>query len=67
MLRKYSGYIGFGGLLFGMIIGAIGWIKNESTIAADTKGAVFLIVVGVALIIVGLIVLAIFGGRKNRS
>ena len=64
--RKYSGYIGVGSLLLGMIIGAIGWIKNESTIAADTKGAITLIVSGVTMIIGGLVVIFFFakGVRK---
>lgn len=55
--KKYSGYIGFGLLLGGMTVSAIGWIKNESTIAADTKGAVFMIVLGIAMIIGGLVTL----------
>jgi hypothetical protein len=38
-----------------MIIAAWGWDKNESTIAARTHGAVAMIVVGCAMIVVGAI------------
>jgi hypothetical protein len=55
--QKYSGYIGFGLLLGGMIVGAIGWDKYDSTLPARTQGSVTLIVVGVAMIIGGLITL----------
>jgi uncharacterized membrane protein YidH (DUF202 family) len=43
------------GFVLGMIIAAWGWDKNESTIAARTHGAVAMIVVGCAMIVVGAI------------
>jgi sulfite exporter TauE/SafE len=64
--KKYSGYIGFGLLLSGMILGAIGWIKNESTITADTKGAVFMIILGVTMIIGGLVTLKLNSSKTNK-
>lgn len=63
-IKKYSGYIGFGLLLGGMIVGAIGWIKNESTITAHTKGAVFLVILGLAMIAGGLLVIKLYGKGK---
>lgn len=63
-LKKYSGYIGFGLLLGGMITGAIGWIKHDSTKAAATQGSVFLIVLGVAMIAGGLLTLKLNSGKK---
>lgn len=56
-LRKYAGYIGFSSLLGGMIVGAIGWDKYDSTVAARTQGSVLLIIIGVAMIIGGLAVI----------
>ncbi len=58
-MRKYSGYIGFGSLLAGMIIGGIGWDKYESTLPWRTQGSVFMIIAGVALIIIGLVTLKV--------
>jgi sulfite exporter TauE/SafE len=65
MIKKYSGYIGFGSFLLGMVLGGIGWEKYESTLAWRTQGSVFLIVLGVALIIIGLAVINIYGGKKE--
>jgi TRAP-type C4-dicarboxylate transport system permease small subunit len=50
----------------GMIIGAWGWDKNESTIAARTVGSVPMIVVGCAMIVGGLIGMFTMGGKTNR-
>ena len=63
--RKNSGYIGFGLLLFGMIVGAIGWNRNESTIPARTHGAVFMIVLGVVMIVGGLVTLAANSSKEK--
>jgi len=62
--KKYSGYIGFGSLLSGMIIGGWGWDKFESTITARTHGSVFMIIVGVALIIIGLLALNLSSQKR---
>jgi sulfite exporter TauE/SafE len=58
-MRKYSGYIGFGSLLGGMIIGAIGWDKYESTLPWRTQGSVFMIVLGCVMIAFGLFIIKI--------
>jgi hypothetical protein len=50
--------------LGGWIVGAAGWIKNESTVASATHGAVLLIVIGVAMIIAGGIMFFTVGNRK---
>ena len=39
----------------GIIVAAIGYIKNESTITADTKGAVFLMVLGGIMFLAGVV------------
>lgn len=49
----------------GMIIGAWGWDKNESTIPARTVGAVPMIVVGCVMIAGGLIGMFTIGNRKS--
>lgn len=51
----------------GMIIAAWGWDKNESTIAARTHGAVFMIVTGCVMIVGGLLGMALIGGKTNRD
>lgn len=49
----------------GMIVGAFGWIKEDSTIAADTKGSVFMMVTGGAMIVAGAIIWAVVSKRKK--
>lgn len=63
-MKKYSGYIGFGLLLGGMIIGAIGWDKYDSTIPARTQGSVLLIVTGVAMILGGVATIKLNSSNK---
>jgi hypothetical protein len=55
---------GFASLLGGMIIGAWGWDKYESTIPARTAGSVTMMVIGVAMIVIGLLIFFIGGNRK---
>lgn len=63
--RKYSGYIGFGSLLGGMIVGGIGWDKYESTLPWRTQGSVFMIILGIIMIVGGLATIKAFGGKKE--
>lgn len=49
----------------GIIVAAIGYIKNESTIAADTKGSVFMMIVGGILFAIGAIGFFTAGNRKG--
>jgi sulfite exporter TauE/SafE len=63
--RKYSGYFGFGFLLLGMIVGAIGWDKYESTLPIRTQGSVLLIILGIAMIIGGLVIIKV-NTKKER-
>lgn len=51
-------------LFGGMIIGAWGWDKFESTIPERTNGSVTMIIVGVAMIIAGLLTFFIVGKGK---
>ena len=53
--------------IVGLIIGAWGWDKNESTILERTHGAVAMIIIGCTLIIGGLIGMFVIGGRVNRN
>lgn len=53
--------------VLGIIIGAWGWDKNESTIPARTVGAVPMIVVGCVMIVGGLIGMFTIGGKSKRS
>lgn len=50
----------------GMIIGAWGWDKNESTIPARTVGAVPMIVAGCLMIAGGLLGMFLIGGKTKR-
>jgi hypothetical protein len=51
----------------GLAIAAWGWDKNESTIPERTHGAVAMIVSGCITAAVGLIGMAVIGGKTNRS
>lgn len=64
-LRKYSGYIAFGLLFGGMIVGGWGWDKYDSTLPARTQGSVAMMILGSAMIIVGLVVMKAFGGKTK--
>ena len=52
------------GLFGGMIIAAIGWNKNESTIPENTHGAIAMIVIGCAMIVSGLVIFFTAGAKK---
>lgn len=56
---------GFVSFLGGMILGAWGWDKNESTIPERTHGAVTMIIVGVAMILAGLVTFYVVSNRKS--
>jgi hypothetical protein len=48
----------------GMLIGALGWIANDSTKANAAKFGVPGIVIGITLIVAGLIGMFIFSNKK---
>jgi hypothetical protein len=50
----------------GMVIGAWGWDKNESTIPERTHGAVAMIVVGCVMIGGGLSGMFLIGGKTKK-
>jgi TRAP-type C4-dicarboxylate transport system permease small subunit len=50
----------------GMIIGAWGWDKHESTIAARTVGSVFMMWTGGIMIVGGLLGMLLIGGKTKR-
>lgn len=50
--------------LGGMVIGAIGWDKYDSTLPARTQGSVALIILGIIMILAGLVIFNT-KGRKN--
>lgn len=55
------------GVLFffgGMVVGGLGWDKYESTEAARSQGSVIMIVIGVAMILIGLSIFRIKGNKK---
>lgn len=56
---------GFISFLGGMIIAAWGWDKNESTIPGRTEGAITMIIVGVAMIIVALFIFFVLGNKRD--
>lgn len=49
----------------GLVLAAWGWDKNESTIAARTHGAVFMIITGLVLFLGGFI--ALCTGSNGKS
>lgn len=51
----------------GLALAAWGWDKNESTIAARTHGAVFMIVSGCVIALSGLIGMATIGGKTKQQ
>lgn len=64
-LLKNPVFWGFVGLLGGMIVAAIGWNKNESTIPENTHGAVTLIIIGCVMIVMGLLIFFTAGNSKD--
>ena len=65
-LLKNPVFIGLVLFAGGMGLGAWGWIKNESTIASHTHGAVTMIVIGCAMIVAGLIIWATASSNKGQ-
>ncbi len=54
-------------LLVGMIIGAWGWDKHESTIAERTTFSTPMMVAGCVMIVSGLILMFTQGNRKSNN
>lgn len=52
--------------VIGLIIAAIGWDKNESTLAERTHGAVFMIWSGLITAAAGLLGMWLIGGKTKR-
>ena len=50
----------------GMVLGAWGWDKNESTIPARTHGAVTMIIAGCTMIAGGLLGMYLIGGGTKK-
>lgn len=63
-LLKNPIFIGLLLVVSGCIIGAIGWDKNDSTIADRTHGAVFLMIAGSAMAVAGIVIWFVAGNRK---
>lgn len=60
----FWGFVSFFG---GMVLGAWGWDKSESTIPERTNGSVTMMVVGSAMIVAGLLIFFILGNRKTKK
>ena len=68
MTKNQKGLLACGSFLVGMIIGGWGWDKNTSTIAERTHGAVPMMVIGGALIVIGLGLIFTWNGwKRNRE
>jgi len=65
-MKLFKNPIFWGVALFagGILLGAIGWDKDESTIPERTVGSVPMMATGVAMIVVGLLIMFIAGNRK---
>lgn len=66
-LLKNPLFWAFIGLLGGMIIAGWGWDKYTSTIAERTKGGLFMMITGSAMIVTGLLIMFTYGAKGGRK
>lgn len=63
-LFKNPLFWGFVFFLGGMIVGAIGWDRYDSTLSLRAQGSTAIIVIGIVMIVTGIVIFFTKGNKK---